>query len=416
MKIFLYFLMIVLNLNSFAQQKGGEENQKRTFEEARELAFKGKRQQSQEVLQLLLEENPYDVQARTLLAKTYSWDGEYDLARDEFKQLIKYAPREFEVWEAAIKNEFYSNSPFKALEMADRALKHLPNNDKILFLKAKAEAELKNNKEALATLEPVLEKDPDNEEALALKASILRDLRKNDIIVRSYVDIYSKVFDPMQYYSVGWRRKTKLGSITAKVNMSHRFQTTGTQYEVDMYPKITKGMYGYLNFGVSNSSLYPDVRYGAELYKSLPLSLDASLGVRVLKYNTTTTVYTGSLGWYTGNDYLQFRAYLTPNDRGTSKSGFFTYRKYRKNAYNYFGVEIGMGFSPEIYQFQSQGNEETIINLKSQKLRLEYYFSSKNNKNRWGLQTGVAHQEMIFNPGSYFWVYNVGLTWYLSFR
>jgi YaiO family outer membrane protein len=58
--------------------------------------------------------------------------------------------------------------------------------------------------------------------------------------------------------------------------------------------------------------LFPDLRYGAELYKSLPHSLELSAGFRTLKYSTTTNIYTGSIGWYTGNSYWSLRPYFTP--------------------------------------------------------------------------------------------------------
>src|SRR5690606_18462539 len=106
-----------------------------------------------------------------------------------------------------------------------------------------------------------------------------------------------------------------------------RFGSTGSQLEVDMYPTISQGFYAYLNFGVSNSYLYPEIRYGAELYKSLPKGFEASLGFRSLKYSETTNIYTGSIGWYTGNSYFSFRPYVTPGEPKASMSGTLTYRK-----------------------------------------------------------------------------------------
>ncbi len=75
-----------------------------------------------------------------------------------------------------------------------------------------------------------------------------------------------------------------------------------------------------------------------------------------------------------------------------------------------------MGFSPDIYRFNFDGNENSIINLNSQKFNLGYYFTSKNNKNSWGVQAGVSHQEISFDPGNYFWIYSFGLSWDLKFR
>ena len=168
--------------------------------------------------------------------------------------------------------------------------------------------------------------------------------------------------------------------------------------------------------GFANTFLFPDLRYGAELYQSLPKSFEASIGFRSLQYTTTTNIYTGSIGWYTGNSYFSFRPYFTPGDTGTSTSGTFTYRKYRSDADNFIGFAFGMGFSPEINQFNFSGNENAIVDLKSQKLNLSYNFTSNNKQNAWGLQLGVAHQEITFDQGNYFWIYNFAVIWDLRFR
>jgi YaiO family outer membrane protein len=93
-----------------------------------------------------------------------------------------------------------------------------------------------------------------------------------------------------------------------------------------------------------------------------------------------------------------------------------TYRKYKQDANNYVGVDVSVGFSPEVYRFEFEGNENAIVNLKSQKLNLGYYFTSKNNKHAWGIQTGISHQEKSFEQGSYFWIYSLALSWDLKFK
>lgn len=238
---------------------------------------------------------------------------------------------------------------------------------------------------------------------------------KNTIGFSSTVDLYSDVFDPMQYHTLNYSRKTKYGSVIGKVNFNRRFNENGFQYEIDAYPKFGKGFYAYLNVGLSNSFLFPDVRYGAELFKTLPKGFEVSLGFRSLKFNETTTIYTGSVTWYKGNSYFSIRPYITPDAPGASKSGTFTYRKYRSDADNYFGVAVGMGFSPEFNQFNSSTGQ-SVVNLKSQKINLGYFFTSKNKKNAWGTQFGISHQEIIFDPGNYFWVYSLGVSWDFRFK
>lgn len=413
-----YILIILISLHfcSFGQQKAFKGDPDRAFKVARELAFNKQRKQAQDTLRFILTKYPDYHDIRSFLASTYSWDGDYKKAKEAFDYVLKKAPKRLDTWEAAIKNELYSEAPFNALKMANTALNYFPNNPKILYLKASAEDGTSNPEEALLTINNILRENPDHEKSKAYKVSLMDKLSLNVIGFKSSVDIYSETFDPMQYYLLKYVRQTKYGSIHSKLNYSRRFESNGLQLEVDMYPRITKGLYAYVNFGWSNSFLFPNIRYGAELYKSLPKSFEASLGFRALKYSTTTNIYTGSVGWYSGNSYWSFRAYVTPGDPGASKSGTLSYRKYRRDANNYLSIDAGMGFSPDIYRFNFEGNEETIINLSSQKLNLGYYFSSKNNKNLWGVQVGVSHQEISFNPGSYFWIYSFSLSWDMKFR
>ena len=55
------------------------------------------------------------------------------------------------------------------------------------------------------------------------------------------------------------------------------------------------------------------------------------------------------------------------------------------------------------------------MSLNSQKLNLGYFFTSKNNINAWGIENGVTHQEISFDPGSYFWIYSFTLSWEVKF-
>ncbi|MCK0131288.1 YaiO family outer membrane beta-barrel protein [Flavobacteriaceae bacterium F08102] len=407
-------LLFICSL-SFGQELFNGDPDK-SFEVARQLAFNNQRKKAQDTLLLILTKYPDYHDIRSFLASTYSWDGSYKKARIEFDYVLKRSPKRIDTWEAAIKNELYSEAPFSALEMANKALLHFPDNPDLLYLKASAEENATNKKEALVTIENLLLDHPTHEKSLAYKSSLINDLSNNAIGVSADVDVYSQSFDPMQYYLVKYVRQTPYGSIHGKLNVSNRFASTGAQFEVDLYPRITKGLYAYANIGFSNSFLYPSIRYGAELYKSLPKSFEASLGFRSLKYSSTTTIYTGSVGWYYGNSYWSLRSYVTPGDPGASMSGTLNYRRYRSDADNYFSVAIGMGFSPDIYRFYYKGNEGAIINLDSQKLKLGYYFTTNGSKNSWGFQTGVSHQEISFDPGAYFWIYSMGVTWRIKFK
>jgi YaiO family outer membrane protein len=411
-----FILCFCFALHIQAQEKSYNGNPDTSFETARNLAFNEQRKQAQDTLRSILTKYPDYHDIRSFLATTYSWDGDYKKARNEFAYVLDKDPGNKSNWLAAIKNESWSESPFVALEMSKKALKFFPEDPELIYLKAAAEKSTNNPLEALNTIESLLDKNPQDENALSFKANLNQTLRKNTIGITAAVDLYSEVFDPMQYYTLNYTRQTKYGTIISKFNYNRRFNENGTQIEFDLYPKIANGLYAYLNIGFANTFLFPDLRYGAELYKSLPHSLEASLGFRSLKYSTTTNIYTGSIGWYTGNSYLSFRPYITPGDNGTSTSGTFTYRKYRSDADNYFGATFGMGFSPEINQFNFSENAGAVVDLKSQKINVGYYFTSNNKVNAWGAQFGVTHQEITFDQGNYFWIYNITLTWDLRFK
>ena len=413
-------LTVVLCFTMIFQMYGQDEkyngNPDTSFETARNLAFNEQRKQAQDTLLHILTKYPDYHDIRSFLATTYSWDGDYKKARKEFNYILEKDPQNKSTWIAAIKNEIWGDKPYTALEMTTAALKNFPDDGEVLYLKASAQEKTNSPLETLITLESILKTNPNDQKAQDYKASLSTTLRKNTIGIRAEVDIYSEVFDPMQYYTLSYSRQTKYGSIIGKLNFNRRFNENGKQIEFDLYPKITEGLYAYLNIGFANTFLFPDVRYGAELYKSLPKSLEVSVGFRSLQYTTTTNIYTGSIGWYTGNSYLSFRPYFTPGDGGTSTSGTFTYRKYRSDADNYLGFAIGMGFSPEINQFNFSGNEAAIVNLKSQKLNLNYNFTTNKKQNAWGTQFGVTHQEISFDPGNYFWIYSIAVSWDLRFR
>ncbi|RXP63567.1 YaiO family outer membrane beta-barrel protein [Lutibacter sp. HS1-25] len=401
----------------YSQQKSFNGDPDAAFETARKMAFDGQRKQAQDTLLLLLTKYPDYLDIRDFLASTYAWDGNYESARKEFKYVLQKDSDRQTTWVAAINNELWAEVPFSALKMTKEALTYFPNDEELLLLKARAEANSLNPKEALITVDALLKSNPNNQKAIEYKESLSQELRFNAIGFTYNIDLYSEVFDPMQYYTLDYSRQTKYGSIIARVNFNRRFQNNGLQFEVDLYPRIMEGLYAYLNFGFSDSYLFPKFRFGAELYKSLPRSFEVSLGLRTLKYSSTTNIYTGSVGWYTGNSYLSLRPYITPGDTGTSISGTLTYRLYRSDANNYFGVAGSMGYSPDDYEQFNDGNTgNKKANFDSQRIRFGYYFTSNNRKNAWGAQAGVTHQEISFDQGNFFWIYSLGVSWELKFK
>lgn len=306
------------------------------------------------------------------------------------------------------------------MQLSEKALKIFPNDDDLLLLKGKSQFNRGHKEDALETIDEAILIHPENKDLLNYKTSLERNLSTNTIglsVSLDYYDLDKNNGRANMYYStLSYARQTKFGSINAKLNYSNRFETDNYQFELDLYPRIANGLYAYVSGGFSNSPLNPTQRYGFELFKSLPASLELSAGFRWLKFSTETTIWTGSLGWYTGNSYWAFRTYITPGDPGASKSGRLIYRKYRSDADNYWTFEVGFGASPALDRFAPGFTGDEIFQLDSQALVLGYFFSTKNKKNLWSFNVSAFREEKPFAKGDYFVYTSLGVSYSIRFK
>lgn len=155
-------------------------------------------------------------------------------------------------------------------------------------------------------------------------------------------------FDIWREHSVELSHKFRYSSLIGRINTAKRFGDWGQQYEVDAYPKLGKGVYAYVNAGYSDARFFPEWRYGAEIYKNLPASFEASLGFRQLNFqNSNVTLYTGSISKYHGNYFTTLRPFVSEKEDGLSVSGSLQVRRYYATADDYLSFVVSYGESPE---------------------------------------------------------------------
>lgn len=170
--------------------------------------------------------------------------------------------------------------------------------------------------------------------------------------------------------SVSVSDRLPFGGVTLSTDLAQRFGRGGAQFELDAYPGFAPGVYGYLNFGTSSAhSFFPKFRFGGELHVGLPAGLEASAGLRHLRFSESdVTVYTGSLTKYKGRYLFSGRTYVTPKDEGgASVSGQFGARYYMGDRYNFVGLTIGLGSRPDIDEI----TDVQLQRLNSQSIRLQ---------------------------------------------
>ena len=370
---------------------------------ARELAFAGNHISARDTLEQILERYPDYSDVRSLLAKTYSWDANYDEARKHLNRITSRDRENKEAWIAAIKNEIYAENFHIALGLANKALIYLPEDTELLATR----------EELTQKLDTSAETSEENKESTEAKSFT------NQIAIYNAFDVFDIVYDPMIYSGLEYTRETDAGKIIPKVNYANRFDTHGLQYEMDFYPELSKMFYGYLNYGFSDSAIFPKHRLGLEIYANLPKSMEASLGMRYLDFlEQQTTILTGSYGLYKGNYFASLRGYVTPTENGSpGLSGTFTGRKYLKSKDQYLGCLLSIGFIPELRQLTANNTllAETLFFVESQQIILEYQFPGNNVANLFKAQLGLTHQELVFEPGTFFWAVTGGFKYHVRF-
>lgn len=377
------------------------------FEIAREKIFSGNRQEGREILYAILKSSPEYADVRILLARSYAWDGDRKEARNELLVVLKKTPDHEDAISALYDVEVWDGKYEAALNAVDAGLKYYPNSPGLLCKKAKVLVDLENTKDALTVLNRLEEIDPGHKEGALIREQIRIKSMKYTAGASYGVDIFSRAFDPAHYASIQLSRLNTWGSSMFRMNYTSRFSSHGLQTEIDLYPKISKGVYAYVNYGYSSSHLFSRHRMGGEIYTKLPYRLEVSGGARYLYFQESSKVliYTGSVGWYFKSYWLSYRPYITPDEARTSFSSSLTARRYFKDADSYVGIAVNFGFSPDERRIQSGTglSADGIYTLKSQNAGLTWQnkFSEK-----WILNINytVIHQELTFDVGQYAWI------------
>jgi YaiO family outer membrane protein len=360
--LLIFILLIVLSGKTYAQ----------TFDEARKLAFGGERAKAREICRQILSKG-FDSDVALLLGRTFAWDGKYDSTRIILNKVLAHNANSTEALDAFADVEYWSGNYDKAIEYCNLAIKKDSANEDFLFKKAKILHSNEKYEEAVATLEQLIRHNDSNAEAMKKLQEFRFDVMKNRIRINYTIDQFDKAFnrDPWQIVALSYGRKTKLGSVIARVNLAKRFGDTGFQYEMDAYPKISENNYGYLNYGFSQSAVFPEHRLGLEWYHNFPKAYEGSLGMRTLFFsNTDVTIYTATFGKYISNYWISLRSFVTPGSGGTSVSGYLLARRYYSDPENYIGMRLGYGVSPDDNRNLIDSSQK--LTLKTLSVRLEF--------------------------------------------
>lgn len=428
------FLVLLCNVLR-SQELNLDKAVAQSYPNAHNLAYEGDHSAARLILEKIGNGVKKNSQTSSLLARIDSWDGNYKEARKKFNKITSVERENEGVWISAIKNELYAKNDATALGLANKALIYLKNNTEVERLKELALSNIENKKypeliedvnffrslksKKGAKAKNNSKKTKANTEEEPKTEKKVENKPLNRINVRSSVTVFDEIYGSALSSSISFKRKTLAGSLIPRINYSNRNDQTGVQYDLDFYPKFSKRLYAYLNYGYSDSSIYPTHKGGGDLYASIPGALELSFGFRHFSTaDRQLTSITNSLGHYRGNYYFSLRSNIAPkSDNLVRFSSNLLVRKYFRDGENYLGGTIGFGYNPELKELRD-GDEllaQTILYRESQRMSIHYQFTPKKSPNVYRANLGVSRRELASAKGNFFWSFTAGLTYGVKF-
>jgi YaiO family outer membrane protein len=317
--------------------------------EAREAVHAGHPAEAMRLLEAQLKASPRDVDARLLYGLVLSWSGLYDDARRELERVLVQAPNYTDARVALANVEWWSRQYDRLHQVAGDGRRKDPDDPRWLVYEARALEGMGRPADARRAVSQVLAREPGNVQARALGERLDASLRPWSAQFTQTVDWFDDNRATWTESAFTLGRQTPVGTVLARTSYAERFGMSDTQFEIEAYPRIRAGTYGYVNVGGSvDRALYPRSRVGLELYQSLGRGFEASAGWRRLDFSTDTNIYVGTLTKYTGQWMLTGRAFYVPGDLKDSTSYYGVVRRYfGSDGTSFWGVSYGHGFSRE---------------------------------------------------------------------
>lgn len=170
-----------------------------------------------------------------------------------------------------------------------------------------------------------------------------------DVGVHQRIDLFSRIFDPQ--YQTSFHALTSQNRATYIVRLNHarKFNLKGNQWETEIYPTINSKTYAYLGYAWSGDQIFPNYRYGVELFRAWPRDSEISLGMRYLNFTTGSETYiiTASASHYYEAWLFSIRPFLILSDSGRGQSLIASARYFLSDYGDHIIFRAGIGVSPD---------------------------------------------------------------------
>ncbi len=342
------------------------------FAMARSFAYEGEYEKSRTVLDFLILKFPDYKDIPVFKARTYLYEEKFAKASQEAKAIIEEDTTGYEEpRHVLLLAKRYNAQLDTALFLAGEGLKRDKESEFYHVEKAQILRAQKEFKEALNAADTGLRYHPNNNELQQLRSFLLNQVLFDGVaagITYDYFGPSSRDYEPWfgAFAQVG--KLTKSGTYIGRINYASRLGLNGIQLEGEAYPIVGEGKYFYFNLGISSSEIFPVVKGGAEYFTVLPRSFEGSIGFRYFDFRTIQVyALTGSIAYYWGRNYLQYRPFFVNEALGWGNNHNFLYRHFMRNSPDFFQLRAGFGYSLD----------QRIVVLQAQRFLNTYYAESQ---------------------------------------
>lgn len=374
-------LIILLSYAACAQEEWKDNSVDKLFAQARVDATEKKYDKAREKFNYILQQTPEYHEVRVQLGRTYAWEGRYKEAMLIYDSVLKQEPDDINALMAKIDVQVWSNSLADALNTVEKASQYHSDHEEFLLKKAEILNHQGKDAQAIETLDYLLKINPANLEAFDMKIVLEEQSRSYTATLRSGLDFFNQAFDPAIFGTMEVNKENEWGAVIGRVNYANRFDEASVQGEVDVYPMITENIYGYVNYGYSQSVLFSNHRLGAEVFAVILNKVEASVGARYLTFSTKNIItYTGSARYYFKSIEFSVRPFYTYEKSFSAASVDFGIKKNFTQPEDFIEISTGFGYSPDIrinQTFAAQTEEVYTLESKRASLKVQKGFGDR---------------------------------------
>ncbi len=295
--------------------------------------------------------------------------GNIDLAEEDLYFLAKEAPLYGGVKNLIIRQSRLMDNKKEALEFAQAISGPFGEDLQLSILIAELKMDNRDYSGARALAEDLIKNKNINSDQRYALNQILKNTIKNSLSTAyEIVDFDQGYGDRRSWHtnSLEYQHSINKTILLGRITYTNRITSDGFLYEVESYPTLNKKTYLFLNLGLSDGTLFPDLRTSASLYYNIAKGLEIELGGRMLSIEQQQ-YFTGITGLsaYIGQFYLNLRAALGPERENKLVQNYqFNARYYVNGADNYILARISRGISPDESTLftQVQENPELSVN------------------------------------------------------